>query len=131
MELSFEVTNIDTKPFPGGLLRIIINPANGIIVNFVYPVKALQPEEKTVIDNKSVGAPTTITRILAPGFSYFAAKMDNVDIYSPPTEYRDPNTFFTSVLSKSKEEVYALFGLILASVGLFLTAIIGIIQLLK
>ena len=51
-------------------------------------------------------------------------------IFTHPTEYRDPRTSFLSILGKSKEEVYSLFGLILAAIGLFGTTIIGIIQLL-
>jgi hypothetical protein len=83
IEFSFEVANIDSRPFSGGTLAIIITPANGIFVRFTYPVKSLQPNEKTIIEKNSNGDPLT-TNVLASGFTLFSAQMDDVDIYSPP-----------------------------------------------
>lgn len=129
IEVSWEATNIDSRPFTGGMLVIIMAPANGQFVQFTYKVDPLVPNGKQVINKNPNGKPYT-TNVLSSGFTLFSAQMDNVDIYSPPTEYRDPRTSFYSILGKSKEEVYSLFGLLLAATGLFLTAIIGIIQLL-
>jgi hypothetical protein len=129
IEVSWEVTNLDSRPFSGGFLKITMVPANQQFVQFVYHVDPLQPKEKTVIDRNQDGTPLT-TNVLATGFTLFSAQMDNVDIYSPPTQYRDPRTSFLSMLGKSKEEVYSLFGLIIAATGLLMTSIIGLIQLI-
>jgi len=129
IEVSWEVTNIDTRPFTGGTLVITMAPANGQFVQFAYKVDPLIPNGKQLINKNPNGNPYT-TNVLSSGFTLFSAYMANVDIYSPPTEYRDPRTSFLSILGKSKEEVYSLFGLILAAIGLFGTTIIGIIQLL-
>lgn len=129
IEVSWEVTNIDTRPFAGGWLVITMAPSNGQFVQFGYKVYPLIPNGKQVINKNLDGNPLT-TNVLSSGFTLFSAYMDNVDIYSPPTELRPTGTSFLSILGKSKEELYALFGLIVAATGLLLTAIIGIIQLL-
>ncbi|MGD0645923.1 MAG: hypothetical protein ABSA75_13535 [Candidatus Bathyarchaeia archaeon] len=129
IEVSWEVTNVDSRPFPGGMLTITMVPANGQFVQATYKVDPLLPNGKQVMNKNPNGSPYT-TNVLSSGFTLFQAYVANVDIYSPPTEYRDPRTSFLSILGKSKEEVYTLFALIVAAIGLFLTAVIGIIQLL-
>jgi hypothetical protein len=129
IEFSWEVTNIDSRPFSGGSLIITMSPSNGMFVRFMYEVKALQPNEKTIIDKNLDGTPL-IDTVLASGFTLFSAQMNNADVYSPPTVYRDPRTAFMSILGKSKEQVYSLFGLIVAAIGLVGTTILGIVQLL-
>lgn len=129
IEVAWEVTNLDPRPFSGGTLLITMSPANGQYVQFGYEVNPLQPNEKMLIDKTPNGTPLT-TNVIASGFTLFSARMDNVDIYSPPTEYRHPQTSFLSFLGKSKEEVYSLFALILAAIGLVGTFITSLIQLL-
>jgi hypothetical protein len=129
IEMVWEVTNLDTRTFPGGQLAIVMASANGQFVQFLYSVKPLLPNEKLVIERDQNGNPLT-SNILAPGFTLFSAQMNNVNIYSPPTQYRHPGTSFLSILGKSREEVYAIFGLIIASIGLVTTSIVSLIQLL-
>ncbi|MCW4000423.1 MAG: hypothetical protein NWE93_09300 [Candidatus Bathyarchaeota archaeon] len=128
IEVSWEITNLDSRPFPGDTLYIIMKPPNDQFVQFKYPVKPLQPDEKTIINKNEEGNPLT-TNVLAPGFTLFSAHIANVDIYSPPNQYRHPATSFLSMLGKSKEELYSLYGLLIASSGLLITSIIGLIQL--
>jgi len=129
IEVSWELTNLDSKRFPGGRLRITMVPPNQQYVWFEFIVGTLNPGDKVIIDNDTHGNPL-ITNVLAQGFTLFFAQLQNADIYSPPNRLINKDTSFLSMLGKSKEEVYALAGLILASIGLIGTTIIGIIQLL-
>jgi hypothetical protein len=136
IELSWEVTNLGSQEFAGGTLVIVMAPANGQYVQFVYRLNPLKPNETIIIDRNSDGNPLT-TNVLSSGFTLFSARVipllptqPKVDIYSPPTELRSPETSFLSMLGKTKEEIYSLIGLYLASTGLLISGIIGIIQLI-
>jgi hypothetical protein len=129
IELSWEVTNLDTRTFPGGLLTITMAPPNGQYVQFNIPIDPLTPNQTLHIDRIQRGTPIT-SNVLAAGFTLFFASMQNTNIYSPPTQLIPSERSFHSFLGKSKEEIYALAGLILASTGLIATSIISAIQLL-
>ncbi len=134
IRVTWEITNLDSRTFPGGTLVIVMAPPNGQYVQFAYSVKSLKPVEKDVKDQNQNGSPLT-TNVLAPGFTLFSAEMImaqpySAEIYSPPGELRVKGTSFHSLLGKSKEEFYAIIGLYLASVGLVITSIISALQLL-
>jgi hypothetical protein len=132
IEVTWELKNLDSRPYPGGELKIRMVPPNQQFVWFDLLVGPINPSQKLVVDNDGHGKPV-VTNVLAEGFTLFFAQLQNADIYSPSTPLNQPITkdmSFFSILGKPKEEIYTMVGLGVAAAGLILTSIIGIIQLL-
>ena len=133
-EVSYEVTNLGDNHFLGGVLKVLIIPPNGQFVVSSYRIPALAPKAKFLIDKNEVNQPL-VKKVMAEGFNLFSAVVTGDDgveaiIESPPDRIRRKGESFMDVFGKPMEEVYEMFALYLAVIGLVGTVVVSIIQLL-
>lgn len=129
IEVAWELTNLDSRTYAGGVLVITMVPANGQFVSFNYLVGKLEPNEKLVINRNEQNNPLT-TNVLSEGFTLFMARMDGVDLQSPPGHVLNSQESFLSFIGKSMEEIYSKYALVAAVVGLIGTFVTAVLQLL-
>jgi len=127
-KVSYEVTNIGSQIFPGGVLRVVISWPNGQFVRSDFRIKALSPNEKIKTD-------PFITAPMAEGYGLFMGKIEASDnrpvvIESPPGRIRTPEESFYSIFSKTPEEIYTKWALIVAIIALIWTSVVETLNLL-
>jgi hypothetical protein len=132
IELSWEVTNLSTGNFLGGILQVHMESPDGHVVTLPSRLPSLKPNERIIVDRDLLGNPL-ITHVHAQGFTLFYATIGstiNVVIQTPSGNIVPPNVSFFSFFGKTKEELYSLWALIVAVAGLAGTFVLTLIQLL-
>jgi len=142
-EVTYKVTNIDTRRFPGGVLEVDILWPNEQGEKSPYQISSLNPGEHYEI--------TARWGILATGFSLFHVRLHQGATLVRTTHgygiqmtgaatvfsnlFRDVNkqnkivagVSFFSVFGQSAEEFYELWGMIISAIGLFILVILDVI----
>jgi len=139
-EVTYSVTNIDMRHFPGGVLNIDIEWPNGQKESSPYQIRPLN-----VGEHQPIRAPWGV---LAPGFSLFFAVMhqgatlrmtsQGLNIFGGSgfsNLYRDEarrhrilrGASFFSVFGQNPEEFYELWGMMMAAVGLFILMLLEVL----
>lgn len=134
-EVTYMVTNVDSRHFPGGVLQIVISWPNGQGESSPYVVPSLAPGDPHTIHIARWG-------VLANGFSLFSARMHEnarlvrykiVGSVGDSRLFRDegrrhrifPNVSFFSVYGQNPEEFYELWGMMIAAFGFLILVLFG------
>jgi len=134
-EVTYTVTNVDSRHFLGGVLQIVIKWPNGQGESSPYVVPPLAPGGLHTIPVAGWG-------VLANGFSLFSARMhENARLVNYTIRgsvgdsrlFRDEgrrhrifsNVSFFSVYGQNPEEFYELWGMMIAAFGFLILVLFG------
>jgi len=130
IQVSWELTNIDTKRYDGGLLIVyMLSPSGTWTLLPSHDVPPLNPNQKHMIDRNPDGTPLT-TSVLAEGWTQFAAAdLQGAILESPPGRSISQKSFLW-FFGTTMEEMYAKWALYAAVIGLVGTFVTNVLQIL-
>jgi len=122
--VSFIITNLGSKPFPGGQMILKVEWPTNQAVTFGFSIPQILPGESFVEDE--IG-----TNVLSKGYGLFFWKSASSSDGKPVRLFRnrqspipvDKRSSFHAIFGKGPEEIYELWGMLIAAFSLFIIAL--------